>query len=190
MSALSPELTHRESTVPLANCIKPFHAHYFSRTVGTPFRRRKDAFAGLPGLMPLVRAVLDTSAAECSKDHQFLFTLLGSGLANNALAHALSSEHGSTYSLTVDRGATGMTLTCQDQGTRHLMAPGPLTASNLDPLGPTTGQGIGLGLINALADRCGDNDDSKLRQVWFHLSHSLADSPRTRINTEEAEVEC
>ncbi len=188
MSVFSPELTQRETTVPLASFIKPFHAHYFSRTVGTPFRKRKYAFAGLPGLMPLVRAFLDTSAAERSTDFRFLFTLLGSELANNAIAHSLSSEHGSTYSLTVDRGATGMTLTCQDQGTRRPMDPGPLTSTDLPALnsntGPGKGQGIGLGLVNALADRWGDNGNPKFRQVWFHLSYNLTNNPWTRIEGE------
>ncbi|WP_431870623.1 ATP-binding protein [Nocardiopsis eucommiae] len=194
MSVFSPELTTREATVPLASFIKPFHAHYFSRTVGTPFRKRKYAFAGLPALMPLVRAFLDTSAAERSPDYRFLFTLLGSELANNAIAHSLSSEHGQTYSLTVDRGATGMTLTCQDQGTRHPMAPGPLTATDLPVLttetGAGMGQGIGLGLVNALADRWGDNGNPKFRQVWFHLSYDLTHNPWSQINTEEGEVDC
>ncbi|MFE1167496.1 ATP-binding protein [Nocardiopsis sp. NPDC058789] len=189
MSVFSPELTSREATVPLASFIKPFHAHYFSRTVGTPFRKRKYAFAGLPSLMPLVRAFLDTSAAERSTDYRFLFTLLGSELANNAIAHSLSSEHGQTYSLTVDRGANGMTLTCQDQGTRHPMNPGPLTATELDTLDSTTdqgkGQGIGLGLVNALADRWGDNGNPKFRQVWFHLSYDLTNNPWSRIEGEQ-----
>ncbi|MER6625993.1 ATP-binding protein [Streptomyces sp. NPDC000931] len=189
MSVFSPELTHREATVPLASFIKPFHAHYFSRTVGTPFRKRKYAFAGLPGLMPLVRAFLDTSAAERSTDYRFLFTLLGSELANNAIAHSLSSENGQTYSLTVDRGANGMTLTCQDQGTRHPMASGPLTAPALAALQPDaglgSGPGIGLGLVNALADRWGDNGNPKFRQVWFHLSYDLSDSPWTQIEGEQ-----
>ncbi|WP_431867896.1 ATP-binding protein [Nocardiopsis eucommiae] len=192
MSVFSPELTSREATVPLASFIKPFHAHYFSRTVGTPFRKRKYAFAGLPSLMPLVRAFLDTSAAERSKDYRFLFTLLGSELANNAIAHSLSSEHGSTYSLTVDRGATGMTLTCQDQGTLRPVAPGPLTAATPQEIasGSAKGQGIGLGLVNALADRWGDNGNPKFRQVWFHLSYDLTHNPWAHLNTAEDKVEC
>ncbi|PWV52840.1 ATP-binding protein [Nocardiopsis sp. L17-MgMaSL7] len=185
MSVFSPELTHREATVPLASFIKPFHAHYFSRTVGTPFRKRKYAFAGLPSLMPLVRAFLDTSAAERSTEYRFLFTLLGSELANNAIAHSLSSENGQTYSLTVDRGATGMTLTCQDQGSRLPLEPGPFTATDLNTLDPESGlgsgQGIGLGLVNALADRWGDNGNPKFRQVWFHLSYDLTHNPWTQI---------
>ncbi|PWV58025.1 ATP-binding protein [Nocardiopsis sp. L17-MgMaSL7] len=188
MSVFSPELAHRETTVPLASFIKPFHAHYFSRTVGTPFRKRKYAFAGLPGLMPLVRAFLDTSAAERSPDYRYLFTLLGSELANNALTHSLSSEHGGTYTLTVDRDATGMTLTCQDQGTRRPMNPGPLTATHLDTLRPTAGsangQGLGLGLVSTLADQWGDNGNPKFRQVWFHLSYDLTDTPWNDINTD------
>ncbi|MFE1168769.1 ATP-binding protein [Nocardiopsis sp. NPDC058789] len=187
MSVFSPELTSREATVPLASFIKPFHAHYFSRTVGTPFRKRKYAFAGLPSLMPLVRAFLDTSAAERSTDYRYLFTLLGSELANNAIAHSLSSEHGQTYSLTVDRGANGMTLTCQDQGTRNPMAPGPLTATDLTTLAPDAGPGSGrgLGLVSALADRWGDNGNPKFRQVWFHLSYDLTHNPWTQIEGEQ-----
>ncbi|MFE1166222.1 ATP-binding protein [Nocardiopsis sp. NPDC058789] len=185
MSVFSPELTAREAMVPLASFIKPFHAHYFSRTVGTPFRKRKYAFAGLPSLMPLVRAFLDTSAAERSKDYRFLFTLLGSELANNAIAHSLSSEHGQTYSLTVDRGAMGMTLTCQDQGTRHPMAPGPLTAATPQEIASGSAKGKGLALIDALADRWGDNGNPKFRQVWFHLSYDLTDNPWSRIEGEQ-----
>ncbi|MBQ1081164.1 hypothetical protein [Nocardiopsis sp. B62] len=85
MSVFSPELTDREATVPLASFIKPFPAHYFSRTVGTPFRKRK---------------------------------------------------------------------------------------------------GLGLGLVNALADQWGDNGNPKLRQVWFHLSYNPTNNPWNQIEGE------
>ncbi|MFE1166960.1 ATP-binding protein [Nocardiopsis sp. NPDC058789] len=178
--------------VPLASFIKPFHAHYFSRAEGPPFRKRRYSFAGLPSLMPLVRAFLDTSAAERSLDFRFVFTLLGSELANNSIAHSLSSEHGSTFTLIVDRGATGMTLICQDQGARYPMEPGPFTAADLDTLDPDAGPGSGrgLGLVNALADRWGDNGNPKFRQVWFHLSYDLTHNPWTQSNTAEDKVEC
>ncbi|MEU3018788.1 ATP-binding protein [Nocardiopsis sp. NPDC007018] len=171
----------------MASFIKPFHSHYFSRTVGPPYRKRQYSFAGLPGLMPLVRAFLDTSAAERCEEYQFLFTLLGSELANNAIAHSRSSERGSTYTLTVDRGAKGMTLICRDQGSRLPQEKGNFTAATFEDIEAGTATGRGLALIDALADRWGDNGDPKFRQVWFFLAYDLTENPWMQIDTEDTD---
>ncbi|MFE9244399.1 ATP-binding protein [Nocardiopsis sp. NPDC006938] len=183
----SPELAHREVVAPVASFIKPFHSHYFARTVGPPYRKRQYSFAGLPGLMPLVRAFLDTSAAERCEEYQFLFTLLGCELANNAIAHSRSSERGSTYTLTVDRGAKGMTLICRDQGSRLPQEKGNFTAATFADIEAGTATGRGLALIDALADRWGDNGDPKFRQVWFFLAYDLTDNPWMQIDTEDTD---
>ncbi|MFE9246428.1 ATP-binding protein [Nocardiopsis sp. NPDC006938] len=184
----SPELARREVVAPVASFIKPFHSHYFSRTVGPPYRKRQYSFAGLPGLMPLVRAFLDTSAAERCEEYQFLFTLLGSELANNAIVHSRSSERGSTYRLTVDRrcpspGAGG----CPGRG-RSTSSPSHPTAATFADIEAGTATGRGLALIDALADRWGDNGDPKFRQVWFFLAYDLTDNPWMQIDTEDTKT--
>ena len=87
-----------EAMVPLASFVRPFQRHYFSRLPERPnYRARSYDFAGLPALMPLVRAFLDTCAATETADYRYLFTLLGSELANNAIGHSLSGHPGGAY---------------------------------------------------------------------------------------------
>ena len=82
-----------EATVPLASFIRPFQRHYFSRSPERPnYRARSYDFPGVPALMPLTRAFLDTCAATETDDYRYLFTLLGSELANNAIRHSLSGR--------------------------------------------------------------------------------------------------
>src|SRR5699024_7475948 len=106
-----------KATVPLASFVRPFQRHYFSRLPERPnYRARSYDFAGLPALMPLVRAFLDTCAATETADYRYLFTLLGSELANNAIGHSLSGHPGGAYTLRVHRNKEGLHLTCQDRG--------------------------------------------------------------------------
>ena len=177
MPSLSPVALLPEVTVPLNRFVPPGYEHYFNGQPDRPYylRRRFD-FVGLPMMMPLVRAFLDTCAAEHDREFRYLFTLLGNELASNAIKHSRSGQSGGTYSLIVRRHPDGLTLTCRDEGdpdpdsrwnqrqhTPHLHA---------DPTGldPTAEAGRGLALINALASSWGDNAHPALRQVWFHLT--------------------
>src|SRR5699024_10967999 len=106
-----------EATVPLASFVRPFQRHYFSGLPERPnYRARSYDFAGLPALMPLVRAFLDTCAATETADYRYLFTLLGSELANNAIGHSLSGHPGGAYTLRVHRNKDGPHLAGQARG--------------------------------------------------------------------------
>src|SRR5699024_12712875 len=75
-----------EAMVPLASFIRPFQRHYFSGRPERPnYRARSYGFAGIPAVMPLVRAFLDACAATDPADSRPLVTLLGSALASNAI---------------------------------------------------------------------------------------------------------
>ncbi|MGW5876366.1 ATP-binding protein [Nocardiopsis terrae] len=172
VSALAPVPVQGEATVPLASFIRPFQRHYFSGTPERPnYRARSYDFAGTPAVMPLVRAFLDTCAATESDDYRYLFTLLGSELANNAIRHTLSGHPGGGYTLRVHRHKEGLHLTCRDRGglrTRNA----PLVP---DPRGldPNTESGRGLAMIDALATAWGDNGNAEYRSVWLYLAHDL-----------------
>ena len=164
-----------EALVPLASFIRPFQRHYFSRLPERPnYRARSYDFAGVPALMPLVRAFLDTCAATETNDYRYLFTLLGSELANNALRHSLSGQPGGTYTLRVRRDKEGLRLACRDRGglrTRNThLAP---SSGGLD-LGAESGRG--LAMIDALATSWGDNGNVEYRTVWLYLAYDLTTS--------------
>ncbi|MBE2997693.1 ATP-binding protein [Nocardiopsis sp. HNM0947] len=168
-------------TVPLGELVRPRCRHYFTGRSGRAhFRTRRYDFGGSPRYLPLVRAFLNTCAADRDDDYRYLFTLLGSELANNALDHSHSGRPFGVYSLTCERIRDGLRLTCRDQGSRdgttvpfgqraHLRA----AADGLDL---SAESGRGLALIDALATCWGDNGIPDRRQVWFFLAHDLTGS--------------
>ncbi|WP_017594985.1 ATP-binding protein [Nocardiopsis potens] len=180
MPALAPVPPLPEVTVALDDLIPPGYRHYFNRRPDRPYysTRRYD-FPGRPGFLPLVRAFLDTCAAEHDRDYRYLFTLLGSELATNAIAHSRSGRPGGSYSLVVRRGIGGLTLTCRDDGT---VPPGVLTTARDDaplrpePLGIEKARGRGLAMVAVLASAWGDNGRASYRHVWFHLAYDLTGS--------------
>ena len=164
-----------EALVPLVSFIRPFQRHYFSGLPERPnYRARSYDFAGVPALMPLTRAFLDTCAATESADYRYLFTLLGSELANNSIRHSLSGYPGGTYTLRVHRGKEGLRLTCHDRGglrTRNArLAP---TAGGLNLAAES---GRGLAMVDAFATDWGDNGNAEYRTVWLYLAYDLAES--------------
>ncbi|MFD6949159.1 histidine kinase [Nocardiopsis sp. TSRI0078] len=170
-----------EVTVSLAELVPPRCRHYFSgRADRAHYRTRRYDFVGSAQYMPLVRAFLDTCAAERDDDYRYLFTLLGSELANNALNHSRSGRPFGVYTLTCQRTRTGLHLTCRDQGARD-GKPGALDQrSHLRPspggLDLAAESGRGLAMIDAFATSWGDNGICDYRQVWFFLAYDLADS--------------
>ncbi|GHD15891.1 hypothetical protein GCM10007147_03790 [Nocardiopsis kunsanensis] len=181
MSAFAPELARSEVTVPLSSFIRPHHAHYFSGRSDRPhFRHRQYSFPGIPTLLPLVRAFLDTCAAGYSRDYRYLFTLLGSELAANAIQHSRSSHPGGSFTLRVRRTASGLHLTCQDRGSLASRSWGRLEP---EPGGTRAGceSGRGLALVDMLATSWGDNAHPELRKVWFFLDHDLDDHPWSQV---------
>ncbi len=117
MPAIAPMPVLPEVTVPLNELVPPAYRHYFNGQPSRPhYSVRRYDFGSSPQYMPLVRAYLDTCAAQQSSDYRYLFKLLGSELANNALRHSKSGLPGGSYSLLVARHRDGMTLTCRDQG--------------------------------------------------------------------------
>ena len=127
--------------------------------------------------MPLVRAFLNTCAAEQDADFRYLFTLLGSELANNALNHSRSGERFGVYTLRCVRHRDGLHLTCRDQGANHPAVRGKTDDHHLraapDGLDPDAESGRGLALVDALATDWGDNGLTDHRQVWFFLAYDL-----------------
>ena len=173
--APAPVPVQGEATVPFASFIRPVQRHYFSGLPERPnYRARSYDFAGVPALMPLVRAFLDTCAATETGDHRYLFTLLGSELANNAIRHSLSGLPGGNYTLRVHRDKEGLHLSCHDRGglctrnTRLVPAPDGLN------LGAESGRG--LAMVDALATSWGDNGNAEYRTVWLYLAYDLAES--------------
>jgi anti-sigma regulatory factor (Ser/Thr protein kinase) len=172
-------------TLPLGELVPRRCRHYFNPHARRPhYKVRSYEFGSLPQLMPLVRAVLDASAAERDADYRYLFTLLGSELASNALTHSLSGRPFGTFTLRCERRRTGLYLTCTDQGhpdgrttpegrREHLAA---------DPAGldPDAESGRGLALVDALSTTWGDNGIADHRQVWFFLAYDLTDNRWTQ----------
>lgn len=176
-----PASVQGEALVPLASFIRPFQRHYFSGLPERPnYRARSYEFAGVPALMPLVRAFLDTCAATETTDYRYLFTLLGSELANNAIRHSLSGRPGGTFTLRVHRNREGLRLTCHDRGglrtRKACLAP---TSSGLN-LGAESGRG--LAMVDALASTWGDNGNAEYRTVWLYLAYDLAGSNWNNLN--------
>ncbi|WP_017612004.1 ATP-binding protein [Nocardiopsis salina] len=179
-------------TVPLGELVPPRCRHYFTGRSGRAhFRTRRYDFGGSPRYLPLVRAFLNTCAADRDADYRYLFTLLGSELANNALAHSHSGRPFGVYSFTCERSRDGLRLTCRDQGSRdgttvpfgqhaHLRA----AADGLDL---SAESGRGLALIDALATSWGDNGIPDRRQVWFFLADDLTGSLWNTDNADRAD---
>ncbi|WP_236567812.1 MULTISPECIES: ATP-binding protein [unclassified Nocardiopsis] len=164
-----------EATMPLSSFVRPVHRHYFTRCAERPnYRLRRYDFAGTLAVMPLVRAFLDTCAATQSADYRYLFTLLGSELANNALRHSLSGQPGGTYTLLVHRHRTGLHLTCRDWG--GLRERDGRLKPRADGLNLAAESGRGLAMVDAFATEWGDNGQAEFRSVWFFLSCDLAGS--------------
>lgn len=126
----------------------------------------------------LVRAFLDTCAAAQNAEYRYLFTLLGSELANNAMAHTRSGGAEGTYTLLAERRTDGMRLTCRDEGVAD---PDRRWSANdrahlaADPRGldPNAGAGRGLALVDALSTYWGDSGRPTHRHVWFFLAYDL-----------------
>ncbi|CAL9387564.1 hypothetical protein SUDANB121_01197 [Nocardiopsis dassonvillei] len=173
-----------EVTLPLGELVPRRCRHYCKPHAHRPhYKVRSYEFGSSPQLMPLVRAFLGTSAAERDTDHRYLFTLLGSEPAANALTHSRSGRPFGAFTLRCERRRTGLHLTCIDQGhpdgrttpagrRDHLIA---------DPAGldTTAESGRGLALVDALATSWGDNGIADHRQVWFFLAYDLTDNPWT-----------
>ncbi|WP_160050519.1 ATP-binding protein [Nocardiopsis sp. FR4] len=175
-----------EVTVPLGELVPPRCRHYFTGTTDrAPYRVRRYDFAGSVQYLPLVRAFLDTCAATREEDYRYLFTLLGSELASNALRHSKSGQPFGVYTLTCQRTRTGLRLTCRDQGARDGKTVDFGQRSHLRPnpngLDLSAESGRGLAMIDALATDWGDNGIPDHRQVWFFLAYDLAGS---RWNTQ------
>ncbi|GAB3700502.1 ATP-binding protein [Nocardiopsis oceani] len=181
MPVFAPELARNEVTVPLTSFIQPYQSHYFSGRAERPrFRQRDYSFPGIPDLMPLTRAFLDTCAADHPADYRYLFTLLGCELAANAIRHSRSSLPGNSYELQVRRTTEGLHLTCRDQGSLASIGFGQLSP-NPDGLNPEAEAGRGLAMVEALATTWGDNGLSEARNVWFFLARDLDGNPWSRL---------
>lgn len=165
-------------TVPLNRFIPPGSEHYFNGDPDGPlYRKRRFEFCGLPEMMPLVRAFLNTCAAQRDADYRYTFTLLGSELANNAIRHTLSGDPGGYFALMADRSKNGITLTCTDNGTMDYSQRWAQDLYfSLDVLlnvgdDPFAASGRGLTLVDKLANSWGDNGHPFHRSVWFHLAY-------------------
>ncbi|MBB5999833.1 ATP-binding protein [Streptomonospora salina] len=165
-------------TVPLALLIPWQQQHYFDPSAPrTRFRSRAFTFWGDTALFPLVHAFLGACAAGQGPDYRYVFDLLGTELAANAVRHSRSGQPGGSYTLRVDRTADGMTLTCRDGGTPDIGLWDRRDRAHLAPdprgLDPDADGGRGLALVDALATGWGDNGLPTHRHVWFHLAYDL-----------------
>ncbi|MBB6122268.1 ATP-binding protein [Nocardiopsis algeriensis] len=171
-----------EVTVSLSEMVPSRCRHYFNGGADrAAYRSRRYEFGSSTQYMPLVRAFLDTCAAGQDRDYRYLFTLLGSELANNALEHSKSGEPFGVYTLRCDRTRDGLRLTCRDQGSKNETRRADIHRRvhlKADPNGLDLDaeSGRGLAMIDALATSWGDNGIPDYRQVWFFLAYSLRDS--------------
>ncbi|MBB6170764.1 anti-sigma regulatory factor (Ser/Thr protein kinase) [Nocardiopsis mwathae] len=169
-----------EVTVPLNRFIPSGYRHYFNGSREMPYNRRRFDFWGMPELMPMVRAFLDTCAASRDADYRYLFTLLGSELATNAVRHSESGAREGSYTLLAERSLDGIKLTCRDGGAlgrepgrwagREYLAVDPAASD------PDAESGRGLALVDALATDWGDSGWISHRHVWFYLAYDLRGS--------------
>lgn len=171
-----------EVTLPLLATVQSRYRHYFDPNSGrAPFRNRRYEFGAGPLQMPLVRAFLHACGERQDPDYRYLFTLLGSELAANAIRHTRSGQHLGHYTLTCLRLRHGLRLTCQDQGINDPVPSTPEYPRHLaaDPNGldPEAKAGRGLAMIDALASDWGDNGLTQNRRVWFTLPYDLTGSP-------------
>ncbi|GAA1459152.1 hypothetical protein GCM10009603_15810 [Nocardiopsis exhalans] len=180
-SKLAPVPPMPEVTIALNELVPYSLRYYFNGRPDRPYysTRRYD-FGASPLLLPLVRAFLDTCAAEHSTDYRYLFTLIGSELASNALKHSRSGLPGHNYTLLCERKRNGLRLICRDDG----IANDPTTSVHdrryltADPggLDPDSNSGRGLAMVDALATDWGDNGRPGHRVVWAFLAYDLEDS--------------
>lgn len=181
MPATVPMPVLPEITVSLSELVPPRCRHYFNHRSGRPhYRIRRYDFGSSPQYMPLVRAFLNTCATGRDQDYRYLFTLIGSELASNALRHSKSGEPFGVYTLRCVRHRDGLHLTCRDQGAKHTRDrrgadDHPLAAAP-DGLDPGAESGRGLAMVDALATDWGDNGITDHRQVWFFLAYDLTGS--------------
>ncbi|ASU82941.1 ATP-binding protein [Nocardiopsis gilva YIM 90087] len=169
-----------EVTIPLNLLIPHGYEHYFNRSTDHPhFTRRSFEFRGETVLMPLVHAYLTTCAAAGSPEYRYLFDLLGTELASNAIKHTRSGLPGYTYTLKVVRSVTGLTLICTDWGSidrrDSAQERRPLSPTDPDEL-LTSESGRGLALVDRLSTEWGDNGQPAFRRVWFRLDYDLTKS--------------
>ncbi|QBI53989.1 ATP-binding protein [Streptomonospora litoralis] len=181
MSALTAVPPLPEVTVPLGLLIPNGYEYYFNRRPDRPhFTRRAFQFRSEAVHLPLVHAFLDTCAAAQSDEYRHLFDLLGTELVANAIKHTRSGLPGETYTLRADRSATGLTLTCRDNGSltdrRHdYRYRSYLAAARLgERIDHETGRG--LALVDSLSSAWGDSGRPSYRQVWFRLDYDLTGS--------------
>lgn len=181
MPVLAPVPPMAEVTIALNELVPPAYRHYFNGQAECSYKDRRYDFGSSPLFLPLVRAFLDTCAAEQSTDYRYLFTLIGSELANNALKHSLSGQPGNSYTLLCERRRDGLRLTCRDDGVQSARTPSRSRAPHYlapDPggLDPSAEAGRGLAMIDALSTRWGDNGHPSFRSVWLFLAYDLTDS--------------
>lgn len=186
-----------EVTVRLGDLVPRQYRHYFScRPERRPYTRRRYDFPGNLGFLPLVRAFLSTCAADRPADYRDLFTLLGSELAANAIAHTYSGGPGGAFTLITRRSVDALTLLCCDEGTAipargHRVSGASVEADAVSvpersPLQPgrlvnDADSSRGLALVDTLATSWGDNGDPYYRKVWFRLDFDLTASAWSRL---------
>ncbi|MBB4933883.1 anti-sigma regulatory factor (Ser/Thr protein kinase) [Lipingzhangella halophila] len=168
-------------TIPLGLVVPWRKKHYFdSDAEPMTFTRRAFHFWGDPVLFPLVRAFLSGCTAGQDNEYRYVFALLGSELAGNAIRHSRSGEPGGCYTLRVDRSAEGLTLTCRDSGSpdsaRRRGSNREYLATDPSGLEPDADTGRGLHLVDAFATSWGDNGFADHRHVWFYLDFGLTGS--------------
>lgn len=172
-STTSPLPALPTATIPLWELVPAERWDYFNHQPTAQRFNRSYEFGSSPQLLPLVRAFLNTCAADQGEDYQYVFTLLGSELAANALRHSRSGWLQGRYTLTCQRLHSGLHLACTDAGAidhvtqvDHLThVPGGLSLE--------AESGRGLAMIDLLATSWGDNGCSAARQVWFYLGFDL-----------------
>lgn len=176
-----PTLRQEEGTA-LAG-VPDEYRHYFSGRTPVPFTKRHWEFPGVTSSVPLARAFLDTCAAGGGSDFRYVFSLLGTELATNAIRHSRSGEEGQTFVLRVTRGTNGLTLVCRDGGRpTHLQsaasvhAAGTLSPAPMEGERLTAENGRGLALVDSFATTWGDNGHPSIRKVWFYLAYDLTGS--------------
>ncbi|MEU3016270.1 MULTISPECIES: ATP-binding protein [unclassified Nocardiopsis] len=179
MPVLAPVPPMAQVTIALNELVPPAYRHYFNGQAECSYKVRRYDFGPSGVFLPLVRAFLDTCAAERSADYRYLFTLMGGELASNALKHSRSGLPGNSYSLLCERRRDGLRLLCRDDGVRDR----PFSSREreylaADPggLDPNAEAGRGLAMIDALSTRWGDNGRPHYRGVWFFLAYDLSES--------------
>ncbi|WP_017585374.1 ATP-binding protein [Nocardiopsis ganjiahuensis] len=170
-----------EVTIALNELVPHAYRHYFNGRPDRPhYKVRRYDFGASPLFLPLVRAFLDTCAAEQDPDFRYLFTLIGSELANNSLKHSRSGLPGHSYTLLCERHRDGLRLFCRDDGvaTDRMTGVGNRRYLDADPggLDPRAETGRGLAMVDALASDWGDNGFPSHREVWFFLAYDFEDS--------------